>query len=224
MKHFLFIVAGTIFLSANLYSQGVVQPPPSPVTPPPAQMQGQIVPAQNQVAPPPTPVQSQVAPSLTPVQNQVAPPPMPAQGQAPVYNGNHEGRNDIFEFIDENGTCQQAQLVTVPSQDPNETLVEWQTKLPSDMDWQSPSRWLHYKGTNGISYEMRVEVNVVNNSGDDDSYHFNCIAVPMSGDGEQKEHAKLGFQECNGTIWWCKKMRIDHNGKIYFDLGNRRPE
>ena len=218
MKHHSLILISTLLLSGSLYSQGI-QPPPSPIAPPPTQMQGQIVPPQNQVAPPPMPVQNQVAPPPTPAQSQVTQPSQP-----PVYNGNHEGRNDIFEFIDENGTCQQAQLVTVPSEDPNETKVEWQTKLPSDFDWQAPSRWLHYKGTNGTSYEIRVEVKVVNNSGDDDSYHFNFIAVPMSGDGEQKEHAKLGFQGCDGVVWWCEKVHLYENGKIHFDLGHKRPE
>jgi hypothetical protein len=37
-----------------------------------------------------------------------------AAHQQPAANNDHIGRNDIIEFIDENGTCQQAQLIIVP--------------------------------------------------------------------------------------------------------------
>jgi hypothetical protein len=64
-----------------------------------------------------------------------------------------------------------------------------------------------------------VEVKVQENE-----YDFNFISVPMSGEGEEKQHAKLGFHACEGTIWWCQKVFMDQNKKTHFDLGNTHPK
>jgi hypothetical protein len=141
------------------------------------------------------------------------------------YKINHTGRNDIFDFTDENGTCQQAQLIILPAQNQGEINAQWQTRLPSDVSWKSPDRWLHFMGTDGKQYEIRTEATVnQNSSGQDDMYNFKFVAVPMSGEGKEKQNAKLGFRDCNGTVWWCQKVHIDKNNKIYFDLGSTRPE